>query len=120
MNVFHHHHCNLLFFCFFFSFSLTLGFSSISRKPLEIKLPNLNMFVNVKNGCPKKKFCPPPSKGPPRGQNGLKTHAPNDRENCQSVCYKILLEGTQGIGIEPFSKKFENFPYMREQVGPQK
>src|SRR6478609_3195185 len=67
-------------------------------------------FVKKKNNCLKNFFLPPRSKGRPRGQNGLKTNAPNDRENCQSVSYKILIEGTQGIGIEPFSKKFENFP----------
>src|SRR6476469_1102984 len=79
------------------------------------------MFVLVKKGFLKIFFLPPPqSNGPPRGQNGLKTNAPNDRENCQSVCNKIFIEGTQGIGIEPFSTKFENFPYMREQEGPQK
>ena len=75
------------------------------------------MFVGVKN-CTTKKFFFPRSKGPPRGQNGLKTHAPNDRENCQSVCCKVLIEGTQGFGIEPFQKKFENFPQMREREGP--
>src|SRR6478609_2112227 len=92
----------LFFFCFFFLFLPNARFSSISRKRLEIKEPNLNMFVLGKNGCLENFFLPPRSKGPPRGQNGLKTNAPNDRENCQSVCYKILIQGTQGIGIEPF------------------
>src|SRR6476469_9798623 len=92
-------------FSFFFSLFLFLPnarFSSISRKRLEIKSPNLNMFVFGKKYCLKKFFLPPRSKGPPRGQNELKTNEPNDRENCQSVCYKILIQGTLGIGIEPF------------------
>src|SRR6476469_7229008 len=100
-------HIATTIFSFFFSFfSLTLGFLSVSRKPLEINLPNLNMFVTVKNGCSTIFVLPPGLRfwPPPRGQNRLKTHAPNDRENCQSVCCKILLEGTLGIGIEPFKK----------------
>src|SRR6478609_4987881 len=68
---------------------------------------------------PKILFCPR-AKDPPRGQNGLKTHAPNDREDCQSVCYKILLEGTQGIGIEPFSQKNLKFPINEGAEGPPK
>src|SRR6476469_5525961 len=76
------------------------------------------MFVSVKNSW-SKKIPPPPPKGPPSGQKMLKTHAPNDRENCQSVCCKILPEGTQGIAIEPFPKKIEDFPQMRKQEAPE-
>jgi len=94
------------FFCFFkflliiFFFLSNTRLLRISRKPLDLKLPNLNMFVRVKIYVSNFFFLPG-SKSPPRGQKSAKTNDLNDLQNCQSVCCKILPEGTLEIGIEP-------------------
>src|SRR6476469_7645305 len=101
------------FFFSFFSFSLTLGFSSLSRKLLVIKLPNLNIFVSVKNGCSKKNF-PPGLRAFP-GTNTVRKHM---RRMIGRTVSQFVAKFYQKIPSESalnHYKKIEHFPQMGDQ-----
>jgi len=111
------------FFCLFFFYLLLFFFLSharllpISRKPLDIKLPNLNMFVWVKIYV-SNFFFAPRSKKSSQGPKKSKNKWP-EWSGELSVSLIQNLEGTREIGIKPFSSQFANFHQMREQEGPQ-